>query len=77
MSMLGKAGGKLLQLVGQATPDGLLVDLALGRSGWAELIQDVHFYPFGGFDKTARWAGSVAQGSFTIHRGGAGFTVQG
>ena len=77
MSMLTKAGGKLFQLVGQATPDALLVDLASGRSGWAELIQDVHFYPFGGFDKTARWAGSVAQGSFAMHRGGSSFTVQG
>ena len=77
MNMLTKAGGKLFQLVGQATPDGLLVDLAVGRSGWADLIQDVHFYPFGGFDKTARWAGSVAQGSFAMQRGGSGFTVQG
>lgn len=76
MSMLTKAGGKLFQLVGQATPDALLIDLANGRSGWAELIQDVHFYPFGGFDKTARWAGSVAQGSFAMQRGGSGFTVQ-
>ena len=77
MSMLAKAGGKLFQLVGQATPDGLLVDLAVGRSGWADLIQDVHFYPFGGFDKTAHWAGRVARGSFAMQRGGAGFTVQG
>jgi len=77
MSMLTRAGGKLFQLVGQATPDALIIDLAGGRDGWAELIRDVHFYPFGGFEKTARWAGSVAHGSFTLHRGGSGFTVQG
>ena len=77
MGMLAKAGGKLFQLVGQATPDGLVIDLASHRTGWAELIRDLHFYPFGGFEQTARWAGAVASGAFTLHLDGRGFTVQG
>jgi len=77
MGILAKSGGKLLQLVGQATPDGLIIDLASRRAGWAGLIRDIHFYPFGGFAKTAEWASSVANGAFTLHRDGRGFTVQG
>jgi methylenetetrahydrofolate reductase (NADPH) len=76
MSMLNRAGGRLLQLVGQASPDGLIVDLASKREGWAELVRDLHFYPFGGFEMTAKWASSVAAGAFTLHRGGESFTVQ-
>jgi methylenetetrahydrofolate reductase (NADPH) len=77
MGMLAKAGGKLFQLVGQATPDALILDLGTRRDGWAELIRDIHFYPFGGFAKTAEWASNVAGGAFTLHRDGRGFTVQG
>jgi methylenetetrahydrofolate reductase (NADPH) len=77
MGMLAKSGGKLFQLVGQATPDRLIIDLATRRDGWAALIRDVHFYPFGGFAKTAEWASSAAGGAFTLHRDGRGFTVQG
>jgi len=77
MGMLAKSGGKLFQLVGQATPDGLVIDLASRREGWAGLIRDIHFYPFGGFAKTAEWASSVANGAFTLHRDVRGFTVQG
>lgn len=76
-TMLARAGGKLFQLVGQATPDGLISELAQHRDGWAELIRDLHFYPFGGFERTALWASSVASGAFTAHRDGQGFTVQG
>ncbi len=75
--ILAKSGGKLFQLLGQATPDGLIIDLASRREGWAGLIRDIHFYPFGGFAKTAEWASSVANGAFTLHRDVRGFTVQG
>jgi methylenetetrahydrofolate reductase (NADPH) len=76
MGMLAKASGKLFQLVGQATPDALIIDLANRREGWGTLIRDLHFYPFGGFEQTATWANKVAVGAFTLHRGGQGFTVQ-
>jgi methylenetetrahydrofolate reductase (NADPH) len=77
VGMLAKAGGKLLQLVGQATPDGLITELATGRTGWAELIRDLHFYPFGGVERTAAWAGGVARGAFTLSPDRRGFTVHG
>ncbi len=76
MSMLAKAGGRLLQLVGQATPDGLITELAGGRDARAGLVRDLHFYPFGGFAQTADWARRVAAGSFTLHRDRRGFTVR-
>lgn len=81
MSMLAKAGGRLVQLVGQSTPDGLITDIATRREGWSELIRDLHFYPFGGFERTAHWATQLSHGAITLHaRGhgharGQGFTV--
>jgi len=77
MQMLTKAGGKLFQLVGQAQPDGLITDLAAHRKGWAELIRHLHYYPFGGFERAAGWARSVARGAFTLHPDGEGFTLHG
>ena len=75
MSMLRKAGGRLIRLVGQSTPDGLILDIARGRAGWAGLIQDLHFYPFGGFERTAGWATRLSRGAMTLHGDGEGFTV--
>ena len=77
MSMLAKAGGRLIQLVGQSTPDGLITDLATQRQGWAELVRDLHFYPFGGFERTAHWATQLSRGAITVHGRNAGFTVTG
>ena len=74
MTVMAKAGGKLLQLMGQSAPDGLIAHLATERRGG---IQNVHFYPFGGFDKTAKWATAVAEGRFVLDRSGDGFTVEG
>lgn len=76
MGMLAKAGGRLFRLVGQAAPDGLICELASKRTGWAELIQDIHYYPFGGFAKTSAWASALAGGAFTLHPDENGFSVQ-
>jgi methylenetetrahydrofolate reductase (NADPH) len=77
MTMLAKAGGRLIQLVGQSTPDGLITDLATQRQGWSELVRDLHFYPFGGFERTASWATRLSLGAITLHGRNAGFTVTG
>ncbi|MCB1882992.1 MAG: methylenetetrahydrofolate reductase [Geminicoccaceae bacterium] len=74
MTVMAKAGGKLLQLMGQSAPDGLITLLATESKGG---IQNLHFYPFGGFDKTAKWATAVAEGRFVLDRSGDGFTVEG
>lgn len=77
VNMLAKAGGRLIQLVGQSTPDGLITDLATQRQGWAELVRDLHFYPFGGFERTANWATQLSRGAITLHGRHEGFTVTG
>lgn len=66
MTMLTKAGGRLFKLMGQSAPDGLIDRLAVERRGWARLIGALHYYPFGGLEKTARWASSVAAGAFSL-----------
>jgi methylenetetrahydrofolate reductase (NADPH) len=39
------------------------------------LIQHFHYYPFGGFAKTAAYADAVAKGNITLTKDG-GFDVQ-
>jgi len=77
VGFLQRAGGRFLQLVGQAAPDGLIVSLA--RAGMEDpdcLIHRLHFYPFGGFAKTAAWAAAVAEGRFTLFADQSGFAIQ-
>ena len=49
------------------SPHLLLADLAAGMAADPEcLIQHFHFYPFGGFAKTAKYASAVADGDIKI-----------
>lgn len=75
MGVLAKSGGKLLQLVGQSAPDGIITELATRRDGHAARIENLHFYPFGGFEKTAKWAHAAATGAFKMERDGKSFSV--
>lgn len=75
LAMLGKAGGRAIQLMGQACPDRLIIELACGRSGAAELIRDIHYFPFGGLERTAAWASRVAAGEIHVHRDRCSFKV--
>jgi len=70
-------GASIARLLAEAAPDPLLRDLAetpdvegLGPIG-------VHLFPFGGFERTARWVGAVAEGRFGLRRSDSGFQVEG
>ena len=78
LSFLSKRAGNVLQLVTAAEPDGFIVDMskAVGSSS-DNLVSGLHFYPFGGFEKTAHYAAAVAEGRFQVESDGQGFTVTG
>ncbi len=71
---LRRSAGRLYRLAGQAAPDGYLTEIARAMDPTLG-IAGVHFYPFGGFARTARWARAVAEGHFTLLPGGKGFSV--
>ncbi len=77
VGFLQRSGGRFLQLVGQAAPDGPILALARARmEDPGSLLRGVHFYPFGGFVRTAAWAGAVAEGRFTLFADESGFAVE-
>jgi len=68
-------GASIARLLAEAAPDPLLRDLAetpdldaLGPIG-------LHLFPFGGFERTARWIGAVAEGHVRLRRSDSGFEV--
>lgn len=54
--VMGKYGVSLTRLLGTAGPDPIIMDLAKGFDPEAHGQALLHFYPFGGFLKTAEWA---------------------
>lgn len=78
LSFLQKSGGRMLQLLGQAAPDGLILRLAEAVAHEPERrLVGLHYYPFGGFATTVAWARAVAEGRFAINPDGRGFSVEG
>jgi methylenetetrahydrofolate reductase (NADPH) len=70
LSTRGSAVGRLLR---DAAPDAILRDLAAGSTG--ERRPGVHFFPFGGVARAARWANAVRDGAIALEAGG-GFRVE-
>ena len=76
LSFLSKRAGNVLQLVTAAEPDGFIVDLSKAVVDDRDnLIAGLHFYPFGGFEKTANYASAVAKGDFVMESDGEGFSL--
>ncbi|HEX5080379.1 MAG TPA: hypothetical protein VFV80_14595 [Geminicoccaceae bacterium] len=74
--VLTRQGGNLLRLARLSYPDALITALAQHRAAEpASRIERLHFYPFGGLARTARWLEGVRAGAFTLHEDGQGFTV--
>lgn len=78
LRFLSRRRGQVMQLLGQAEPDGFVVDFvqhlvddAGGR------IEGVHLYPFGGVEKATAYARALAEGRFQVSRSGDGLTVTG
>ncbi len=63
---LTRHGSSLARLTAVWTPDRLVATLAAYRSAEPHsLIEGVHLFPFGVFERTARWAVTLAEGRFT------------
>jgi methylenetetrahydrofolate reductase (NADPH) len=73
-----RQGGNLFKLASLSYPDALITALAWQRaSDPHSRIERLHFYPFGGLARTARWIEAIRAGAFTLHDDGLGFTVDG
>jgi methylenetetrahydrofolate reductase (NADPH) len=80
MRFIAKQARNVAKLMTVQSPHLLLAGLANGMSNAPTgedkcLIQHFHYYPFGGFAKTAAYADTVAKGHITLTKDG-GFDVQ-
>jgi methylenetetrahydrofolate reductase (NADPH) len=76
--VLTRQAGNLLKLASLSYPDAMIAALAWHRAGDPQSrIERLHFYPFGGLARTARWLEAIRAGAFTLHEDGLGFTVDG
>ena len=67
MRFISKQARNVAKLMTVQSPHLLLADLAAGMSAEPDcLIQHFHFYPFGGFARTAAYASAVANGDIRI-----------
>jgi methylenetetrahydrofolate reductase (NADPH) len=76
MRVLTRQAGNLLRLASLSYPDALIAALAAHRAADPRSrVERLHFYPFGGLARTARWIEGVRAGAFTLQDDGLGFTV--
>jgi methylenetetrahydrofolate reductase (NADPH) len=76
--VLTRQAGNLFKLASLSYPDALIAALAWHRaSDPGSRIEGLHFYPFGGLARTARWIEGIRAGAFTLHDDGSGFPVDG
>jgi methylenetetrahydrofolate reductase (NADH) len=67
IGVLLKQAGKMLRLATAVDPSDLLLGLARARRADAEsAIARLHFFPFGAFEATTRYAQALEQGRFEI-----------
>jgi methylenetetrahydrofolate reductase (NADPH) len=73
---LSKRAASLARLLTVSAPDDIIVELARYRNSNPEThITGVHFFPFGGFKRTADWANSIVSGNFDVTSDGGGLKV--
>ena len=76
MRLLTHQAGNLFKLASLSYPDALITALANHRATDPHgCIKRLHFYPFGGLARTARWIEAIRAGAFTLHADGLGFTA--
>lgn len=66
----------LARLLVEAGPEPVIAALAMARSP-AEGVAGLHFFPFGGLQRTGNWMRAIMQGKFTLAPGADGFQVTG
>ncbi|HLE57780.1 MAG TPA: methylenetetrahydrofolate reductase [Rhodothermia bacterium] len=65
LTAFSKRAGSLTKLLTVSAPDDILVGLAAHCEQHPESrLTGIHFFPFGGFKKTADWANKVVAGNF-------------
>ena len=75
MRMVSKQAKNITKLFMIQAPDKYIYDLSYATHNEKNcLIEHFHFYPFGGFTKTAIWAKSLEEGNFTLN-GKGGFII--
>jgi methylenetetrahydrofolate reductase (NADPH) len=72
---LARQAGLVRQLFALSAPDNLMRALAEARAYGGTGDIAVHFFPFGGLLRSARWAQAVTQGRIALENG-AGFRVE-
>jgi methylenetetrahydrofolate reductase (NADPH) len=68
-ALTGRAD-RFLRLVADSAPDGILRGIAEGPPALLAGVAGLHFFPFGGVAKSARWANAVKRGRFRLAPGG-------
>jgi methylenetetrahydrofolate reductase (NADPH) len=77
MRFITRQAMNVAKLLTVAAPDRLVGDLAAYRAADPRCgITGVHMFPLGGLKKSADWSYAVADGRFTFHPSGHGFTAE-
>ena len=77
IKMIAKQSRNLAKLLMVQVPDKYIFDLANGINIDKEcMIENLHFYPFGGFKRTVEWASGLENGDLTFDENG-GFKING
>jgi len=71
-----KRAASFTKLLTVAAPDEMLVGLAKYKEGNPQThVAGVHFFPFGGFKRTAAWINKIVDGQFELNSGATGLIV--
>ena len=77
LQAFSKRYASFTKLLTVSTPDETIVALARHKEQAPQTsVSGVHFFTFGGFEKTAAWANTIAEGNFEVTNAG-GLRVQG
>ena len=75
MRFIAKQAGNVAKLMTVQSPNLLLARLAEGMAAdKACLIKHFHYYPFGGFVRTAKYARAISDGNVSLKTNG-GFEI--
>lgn len=71
LKAFSKRYDSLTKLLTITRPDEMIVDLARYKEHTPQSrVSGVHFFTFGGFERTAEWANQIASGNFEVTEGG-------
>ena len=77
LQAFSKRYASFTKLLTISTPDETIVALARHKEQAPQTsVSGIHFFTFGGFEKTAAWANTIAEGNFEVTNAG-GLKVQG